>query len=68
MTSVPERHLSTVEITKEGNKISTKVEKIIFSHQIYSCKVSFLTRSRMKEGFPDIYLIRTQWHFISQNF
>ena len=58
------KHLSTVEIIKEGNKISTKVEKIIFSHQISSCKVSFLTRSRKKEGFPDIYLIRSPWHFI----
>ena len=41
--------LSTVEITKEVNKITTNVENVTFSHQFYSCKDSFLTRSRKKE-------------------
>ena len=53
------KQLSTVEITKEGEKITIKVKKVTFSHQIYSCKDSFLTRSRKKEGFSDIYLIRS---------
>ena len=53
------KQLSTVEITKEGNKITTKVEKVTFLYQIYSCKDSFMKRRRKKEGFSDIYLIRS---------
>ena len=53
------KQLSTVEITEEGKKITTKVKKVTFSNQIYSYNNFFLTRSRKKEGVPDINLIRS---------
>ena len=46
--------VNTVEITKEGNKLTIKVERVTFSNQIYRSNAFFLTKSRKKEGFPDI--------------
>ena len=54
------KQLSTVEITKYGNKITTKVEKLFFT-RFTAEKILFLIRSRNKD-FPDIYLMRSYWH------